>query len=152
MSRSRNGCLAILVGACISASGCGLMPKKALPIDPFEQSILDAQRETNTRLASVTQVESGIKTPVAVAPPSGLPKSFSKKIYLDWYGEVAPVVRAIASSLDWSFIERPMRGAMPLVIVRGDLTIAEALASIGKQTGGRVDIVVDLKAKSLMVQ
>ena len=133
-------------------SGCGLLnQKQALPND-VDVALMSIARETHERLRLVSKKPIEASLPQQDVKPSDLPASFSRLIYLDWYGDVGPAVRAIASNLGWRYKNSLGVDVPPvLVVITGEQTIADALISIGRQSGGRVDIAVDEELQQIEV-
>jgi len=140
--------------AIASATGCSTGVRRETPVDPFEQEILTLARETRVRVDRVTRASSLLRpAPVAASTsaPEVWPPPFDKRIYLDWHGEVSPVVETIGRHLGWKVRTTGIAEVPTLVIVRGEQTIGEALEAIGTQSGGRLKVLVDLDASTLEV-
>lgn len=146
----------------VTCSGCGTWLARSDEPDLFEAEVLTLARETRGRVSELTR-DAQAATPgvggVAGAPVSGAsastgvewPAPFKQVIFLDWYGEVDPVVKAVASFLGWDFRVSGVSTVPVLVIVRGEITVGRALEMIGEQSGGRVKVVVDLDARTIEV-
>ncbi len=137
-----------LSGCAVSAPGPALTES---PADPaLSQALAHAAARISDELAVVANVQAA-RHPVHVNPPAPTTGPLAIRASLNWNGPVGPVLKALATFMDWQFVERGSAPiSPPLVSVHdSDRKIFHILNDIGAQTGPGVTVMVNVSKQRI---
>lgn len=128
-------------------SGCATVSSATAPIqqDPaLSLALAHAAARIANEMTVVANVQAA-RHPVHVNPPAPMAGPLAIKASLNWNGPVAPALKALATFMDWQFVERGAAPVSPplVSIHASDRKIFHILNAIGAQTGPGVTVLVN---------
>ncbi len=135
-------------------SGCATMtpvaPPKPQPDDALSIALAHAAARISREVSVVANVQAALH-PVHVNPPAPISGPLAMQASLDWNGPVSPALKALATFMNWQFVERGSAPiSPPLVSIHAsNRKIFHILNDIGAQTGPGVTVLVNAKKQRI---
>lgn len=142
-------CGALIPLVILFLSGCATIPPESgQPQSQDDPSLSLALSHAAARIAREMAVVANVQAarhPVHVNPPPPMTGPLAMRASLNWNGPARPALKALATFMNWQFVER---GAAPISpplvsIHASDRKIFHILNAIGAQTGPGVTVLVN---------
>lgn len=126
-------------------------PKPA--VDPVETALIETARKSADAVRALAETEISRTPPVRVAEQE-VPAELRRSISVHWTGPIGPMVKSIATELNYDFAEigKPPISSIVVDIKATDRPIYQILEDVGLQAGTRADVALNPQRRTIEIR